>query len=110
ANQHTGGTTIVQGTVVINTIADGGVTSGLGRSSSDASNLVLGTGNATLRYSGTTASTNRGLTTLGIASAIEVTQAGTALTFSGEFLGAGYIKKVGAGTLVLSGNNTYAGQ
>lgn len=60
ANTYTGTTTITRGTLATNRIANGGIASGLGMSSSAAANLVLNGG--TLRYDGPAASTDRGFT------------------------------------------------
>ena len=115
ANTYTGPTGIfAAGVVSIPTIANGGVASPLGMSSSASANLRIGggtNGDGTLRYTGATASTDRGATlgSASVKSTIDVTTAGTALTMSGPIVGAGALTKVGAGTLVLgSTSNTYA--
>ncbi len=109
ANTYTGATTISGGVLSVNTLANGGVASGIGASSSDAANLVIQTG-GTLQYTGGTVSTDRGITLGGIAGgAIDVANAGTTLTVGGSIVGAVPFRKAGAGTLVLSGINSNTG-
>ncbi len=77
ANSYTGATTVSQGTLSVNSIANGGVASAIGASTNAASNLVIQ--GATLRYTGASATSDRGFTieTNGpiAASTIDVTQA-----------------------------------
>ena len=111
ANTYTGPTTINAGTVSVGTIGNGGVVSGnLGSASSAAANLVLGGG--TLKYTGTTASTDRGFTLASVipASSIEVTSGSTALTLGGASAAtSGALTKTGAGMLILAGANLHSG-
>ena len=58
ANTYTGRTQITGGTLIVDSIADGGVASNLGASSNAASNLSFG-GASTLRYVGSGDSTDR---------------------------------------------------
>lgn len=111
ANDYVGVTTISGGTLEVDALADGGVASGIGASSSASSNLVIQTGGM-LRYTGNTATTDRGFTINGIAgAAVDVANGGTTLTFEGNVVGIGAapMTKEGAGTLVLAGTNTYSG-
>ncbi|MER8644425.1 autotransporter-associated beta strand repeat-containing protein [Mesorhizobium sp. M1252] len=108
ANDYVGVTTVTGGTLSVNTLANGGVVSGIGASSSASANLVLSTG-GTLQYTGATVSTDRGFTLGSGVGAIDVSAAATTLTASGVAAGAGTLNKNGAGTLVLSGINTYTG-
>ena len=101
-NTYDGPTTIVQGTLAVNCLADGGQASGIGASDSTSSNLVIG---GTLSYTGTDISIDRGFQAAG--GAVSVI-GGTTLQFEGQVTGSN-IAKSGAGTLVLSGNNTYSG-
>ncbi|SBV33728.1 Outer membrane autotransporter barrel domain protein [uncultured Sphingopyxis sp.] len=105
ANDYVGVTTVAGGTLSVNTLADGGVASGIGAASNASENLVLTTGGQ-LRYTGGTVATDRGFTLAGGNGRIDVAQAGTTLTISGVATGGGYFLKDGAGTLVLSGTNT----
>ncbi|MBZ9823215.1 autotransporter-associated beta strand repeat-containing protein [Mesorhizobium sp. CA4] len=114
SNTYTGATTVSQGTLSINSVANGGTASAIGASTSASSNLVIQ--GATLEYTGGTSSTDRGFT-IGRAGAItsstiNVTNAAANLTFSGQVVssdGANFIKD-GAGTLTLAGsNNSYTG-
>jgi len=86
-----------------------GFANGLGLSDSTATNLQIG--NATLRYTGTTASTDRNFTLInGTTAGIDVSQAGTTLTMSGSAVATtGGLNKLGNGTLLFSGNHSYTG-
>ncbi|WP_245295167.1 autotransporter-associated beta strand repeat-containing protein [Manganibacter manganicus] len=105
-NDYTGATTI-KGSLSVDCLADGGSDSSIGASSSDAANLVFE--NGTLGYTGDTVTTDRGFTLQEGNGTISVAQAATTLDFTGQVVGAGRLVKGGDGTLVLSGNNTYAG-
>jgi len=113
ANEYIGVTTITGGgggnsTLSVGTLADGDVASGIGAASSDSANLVMSQGGR-LQYTGDTVAINRGFTLESGSGGIDVTQATTTLTISGAAVGAGAFVKEGAGTLVLGGVNTYAG-
>lgn len=105
ANDYTG-VTRINGLLGINCIADGGLASGIGASGAGAANLVFGGG--TLLYSGASAITNRGFTLTGNG-VINVTDPAAALEFQGTVVGGGALFKDGAGTLILSGANSYTG-
>src|SRR5690606_8483573 len=87
--------------------ADGGAAGGIGASTSDAANVVFSGGR--LRYTavGTATSVDRGFTLQSSRGFIDVTDAATTLEFTGNVVGGGVLRKEGAGTLVLSGANTY---
>ncbi|WP_246677279.1 MULTISPECIES: autotransporter-associated beta strand repeat-containing protein [unclassified Mesorhizobium] len=112
SNSYTGATTVSGATLAFNSVANGGAASGIGASSSASSNLVIE--NGTLRYTGATASADRGFTLVngGPSRTFEVTNAATNLTFSGQVTSpddAGFIK-TGAGTLTLTNaSNDYVG-
>jgi autotransporter-associated beta strand protein len=107
ANTYTGVTTLSGGTLSVATINDGGTAGNLGQADQAASRLVFDGG--TLRYTGITASTNRGFTlTAGKTGTIDVTT--NTLTISGASTNTtGALTKAGAGTLVLSGANLHTG-
>ena len=86
-----------------------GFANGLGLSDSTATNLQIG--NATLRYTGVTASTDRNFTLInGTTAGIDVSEAATTLTMSGSAATTtGAFNKLGNGTLVFSGNHSYTG-
>ncbi|QDB99456.1 autotransporter-associated beta strand repeat-containing protein [Mesorhizobium sp. 8] len=110
-SSYTGATRITSGTLSVATLANGGAASSIGASSSDSANLVLQAG-ATLQYTGGSVTTDRGFTIGGSAGgAIDVADANTVLEFSGAVVADDYapLLKEGAGTLVLSGTNTYVG-
>ncbi|MBZ9846364.1 autotransporter-associated beta strand repeat-containing protein, partial [Mesorhizobium sp. CA5] len=114
SNTYTGATTVSQGTLSINSVANGGVASAIGASTSASSNLMIQ--GATLEYTGPSASTDRGFTLARsgatTSGTINVTNAAANLSFSGQVVspdGANFIKD-GAGTLTLAGgNNNYTG-
>ncbi|MCL1635850.1 autotransporter-associated beta strand repeat-containing protein [Luteimonas sp. SX5] len=107
ANDFTGITTVSGGLLSVDTLANGGVVSGIGQSSSASANLVLAGGG--LQYTGGTVSTDRGFT-LGTGNGtVDVSNGATTLTVSGAVVGGGRLTKNGDGTLVLSGTNTYSG-
>ncbi|MBZ9922178.1 autotransporter-associated beta strand repeat-containing protein, partial [Mesorhizobium sp. BR1-1-7] len=106
-NSYTGNTTVNGGTLAVTTLANGGVNSSIGASSSASSSLVLQNG-AKLDYLGSAATSNRGFT-LASAGGIGVSNAPTTLTLGGVATGPGSLTKTGPGTLVLSGTNDYSG-
>jgi fibronectin-binding autotransporter adhesin len=107
-NDYVGVTTIAGGTLAVSTLADGGLASGTGAASSNAANLIISSA-ANLRYTGASTSTNRGFTLgAGVAGGgVDVSNAATTLTMSGQATGSGILRKEGAGTLLLTGTNTY---
>jgi autotransporter-associated beta strand protein len=108
ANTFTGGIAVTQGRLSIATVANGGTASPLGQSTSAPANLAFNDGTA-FEFTGTTASTDRGMTFTGGSTAVTVTSAATTLTVSGVLAGSGGITLTGAGTLALSGANTFTG-
>jgi len=110
ANTYNGATTINGGTLSIAAITNGGVAGALGNSTNAEGNLVLGGG--VLEYTGTAnGSTDRNFTlTAGTTSGISVANSTVALTISGTAATtSGGLTKSGAGTLILTGANTYTG-
>jgi fibronectin-binding autotransporter adhesin len=114
ANDYVGVTTITQSsaagnsTLSVNTLTNGGVASGIGAASSDSANLVISNG-AKLQYTGGTVAIDRGFTLAAGQGGIDVADADTVLTIGGVAAGAGSFFKDGAGTLILSGTNSYTG-
>jgi fibronectin-binding autotransporter adhesin len=106
-NTYTGPTSLQGGSLSTNCLANGGQASGIGASSAASTNLVFS--NAILTYTGTSVTTDRGFQLQGGVGAIEVTQSGATVGFSGPVIGGGSFRKDGAGTIVLSGSNTYTG-
>ncbi|RYD42654.1 MAG: hypothetical protein EOP85_10980, partial [Verrucomicrobiaceae bacterium] len=103
-NDFTGPVTISGGALATTTLANGGSASGIGASSSAASNLVLEGG--TLRYTGPTATTDRGFTINAAGSGISTVND---LTVSGVVNNvAGTLLKSGAGNLTFSRNGAIA--
>ncbi|NKA16744.1 MAG: hypothetical protein EBV74_02310, partial [Alphaproteobacteria bacterium] len=108
-NTYTGVTTINAGTLSVATIGNGGVAGNLGQATNSATNIVLGGG--TLKYTGSTASTNRAFTISdSTTGTFEVSTAATDLTISGAAAStSGALTKTGSGRLILSGANQYTG-
>ncbi len=114
-NTYAGETFINGGTLIISSLPNlsttGSPTTGpLGApTSAPIGSVVLQGG--TLEYTGATASTTRGFDVANGGGGIDVTNSGTALTFTGEGLGNGTnlaidtLVKTGSGTLILSGTN-----
>ncbi len=135
-NTYTGFTSIAAGTVVVDTLANGGSASNIGASTSVANNLQINGG--TLKYIGAGVSTDR-LFSVGVIATIDASGTGAlnftntglmgrtftaarTLTLTGtntdnntlaavvsDNTGATALVKSGAGTWVLSGANTYTG-
>ena len=101
ANSYTGATTLSNGRLVVNSIANGGATSAIGASGAVSSNLVLQDG--TLQYTGGTATSDRGFTLVNGGSGTPTIQVdGTAnLTFTGQVTSPDDegLVKTGTGTL-----------
>ncbi|WP_160746776.1 autotransporter-associated beta strand repeat-containing protein [Croceibacterium soli] len=97
------GVTRIDSTLSVACLRNGGVASDIGASTSGPTNLLI---NGTLQYTGGNVVTNRGFQTTN--GTINVSTAGTVLGFAGQVAGTS-VTKSGAGTLILSGNNTYGG-
>ncbi len=106
-NAFSGGLTVANGTVSVATINNQGAAGPLG-----LSGVTLGSTAATgtLDYSGATAgSTMPVAIAAGGTGKIQVDNPSTTLTLSGQITGSGSLITTGAGTLQLSGNNTFSG-
>ncbi len=102
-NSYTGATTINSGVLNVTTLANGGINSNIGASSSAAANLVINGG--TLQYSGATDATTDRLFSVGIGGAvINVTGSG-ALNFTNTG-SMGFNGQSGARNLHLTGTNS----
>ncbi len=101
SNSYIGATTISGGILEVGVLNNGGTPSGVGSSSHDAGNLIINGG--TLRYSGTSNSTDRLFTVTENGGALDASGAGAvSLTSTGSVLSSGS----GARTLTLAGTNT----
>jgi outer membrane autotransporter protein len=102
-SSNAGTTTVAGGTLSISSLANGGIASNIGKSSSAAGNLVLDGG--TLQYTGASTSTDRLFTLNTGGGAIDASGSGQL-----AFANAGAIALSGAGarTLTLTGSNTGA--
>ncbi|MCX5678072.1 MAG: autotransporter domain-containing protein, partial [Candidatus Omnitrophica bacterium] len=129
ANDYTGVTTYTAGTVSANTIGNGGAAGSIGKAAAAAGNQVLNGG--TLSYTGNNTTTDRGFTVNAAGSEIDVTTVGQTLTIQttgivtnaaadiltiggagnteikSAISGTGGLAKDDAGTLTLSGVNTF---
>lgn len=105
-NAYKGATVIHEGTVEINSIANGGEASPIGASIADPQNLILDSG--TLRYTGESTATDRGARLL-MPSTLEITDANASLTANGHFEGTGSLTLDGNGTLVINDANNFFG-
>ncbi len=101
-NSFTGAVTISGGTLAAYSVANAGFASALGAGTD------ISISGATLEYTGGTGeTTDRPITILG-AAAIQVGQ-DKDVTLSGTISGSGSLTKAGLGTLIVSGENSYAG-
>ncbi|MBM0106341.1 autotransporter outer membrane beta-barrel domain-containing protein [Steroidobacter sp. S1-65] len=98
-HSYLGPTTIWAGTLRVDCLADGGAPSGIGASSSDASNLFL---RGTLDYTGGDVTIDRGFQAA--TGTLSVSNAGATLQLDGQVTGTNFWKD-GAGTLVLSNSS-----
>jgi len=108
ANTYTGATILGSGTFITDTLANGGVASPLGASSSDTANLELGPG--TLSYTGGAATTDRGYTVNAGGGKAAVLSTDTDITFGGQINAtSGAFVKTGSGTVSYTypGANTF---
>ena len=110
ANTFTGALSVQGGTLAIATINNASANGTLGNSANAVSLGNTGSITGTLQYTGSTASSTKTFTMAsGGTGAFQVDSAGTNLTLSGVIDGSGALAKTGAGTLTLSGANTYGG-
>lgn len=108
-NTFSGTLTVSDGKLTIASINNASAIGVLGQS---ANAVVLGGSGTTgfLHYTGATASSDKKFTAAaGGVAGIEVSNSATKLTLSGLIDGSGGVQKGGAGTLTLSGNNTFSG-
>lgn len=104
ANSYSGTTTVGGGTLQVSTLANSNSNSSIGSGSS-----VVLTNGGVLDYTGSTVSINRAFALSSGNGGIGVSNAATDLTLSGAITGTGNLVKSGAGTLTLTGANTYNG-
>jgi autotransporter-associated beta strand protein len=104
-NTYTGPTVFGGGTVLVSTIANGGVPSPLGAASNNSSNWVFTGG--TLAYNGGAAGTDHGLTLNGSGGTISVAN-GTSLTITGLVAGSGALLVAGSGSVSQNGQGILA--
>ena len=110
ANTFTGALTVQSGTLQIGTINNVSSNGTLGNSATAVTLGNTGGVTGTLAYTGNTASSTKTFTlATGGTGAFGVTTSGQTLTLSGVIGGSGSLAKNGAGNLILSNTNTYAG-
>ncbi|MCX6868809.1 MAG: autotransporter-associated beta strand repeat-containing protein [Verrucomicrobia bacterium] len=110
ASTFNGQLSVQQGTLSIGTINDAGSNGVLGNSALAVSMGNVGGVTGTLSYTGaTTSSTKKFTMATGGTGAFDVTTSGMTLTLSGLIDGSGALSKIGSGTLLLSGSNTFSG-
>ena len=112
-NTYTGSTNVAAGTLSVSAILNGGLTSPVGASTNDPSNLILAGGQ--LLYTGATATTDRGFTLAGTGTSyLNVSAAAATLTFGGQIVSPGTATtfiKLGGGTVAFTNaasTNTFA--
>ncbi len=106
-NDYTGQTIVAGGTLAITMLAAASAPSAIGAASAAPTNLVI-TGGA-LRYFGTNAATDRGMTIGAAGATLEVSNVVATLTLGGALVGDGGLTKAGPGSLILGAANTFAG-
>jgi autotransporter-associated beta strand protein len=107
-NTHsfTGGASFTGGNLEIATLANADAASSIGAGAVASSDFVLN--DIAVKYTGSSSSTDRGITLAGDTVSMEV-PSGKTIGVSGIITGTGKLQKTGAGTLTLSGMNTFTG-
>ena len=107
ANTYNGSNNVLAGTLRVTDVANAGVASGLGASSTQP--LATISPGGTLEYAGTGAdATNRGLVLTGSGdAAVSVSSATGTLTLNGALSGSANFVKSGSGRLVVAGSETW---
>ncbi|HEY6914459.1 MAG TPA: autotransporter-associated beta strand repeat-containing protein, partial [Paludibacter sp.] len=106
-NTYKGATVLWNGTLEINKLANGGLSSSIGASQNYDFNLVLKGGK--LVYTGATVATDRNINLDGNAE-ISISNSAAVVTMGGLLSGPGSFTKNGPGKLCFKGVNTYEGQ
>jgi autotransporter-associated beta strand protein len=106
-NSHTGPTSLTGGIVSFANLSPAGQPGPFGSATASSSNLNLT--EITLRFTGTTSSTDRGATLQGTGAIFEIPTSASNLIWLGEIIGPGSLSKTGTGTLTLSSANTHSG-
>lgn len=108
SNNYAAATIIAEGTISTPLLANGGVNSGIGSSSSAASNLVI-TGTGTLKYTGSGTTSDRLFTVGTGGAAIDASGSGALVLNNTGAMGLDALNSansIGARTLTLTGTNT----
>nr|WP_321409030.1 autotransporter-associated beta strand repeat-containing protein [uncultured Carboxylicivirga sp.] len=107
-NSYTGPTIIEEGTLLVNTLANGGYNSPIGASAADASNLIINGGE--LKFGGFgEVTTDRSITLGNNDGAINIGNSGGRLVVKGSLVGEGDLVKNGTGILCLETVNSHSG-
>jgi autotransporter-associated beta strand protein len=104
AHSFTGAIDLGEGEISIDTLANGGVASGLGAGGTGSGNLLFNAG--TLAYLGETASTNRAFNVQGPFARFRIGHDRTTATFGGNNAGGELIIKEGSGTMAMTNRST----
>lgn len=107
-NSYSGKTTILNGVLSIPQLNNGELNSALGKAGISASKLEINGG--ILEISGSSTSSNKGITLGQSGGSIMISEANTKQSISGIISGEGDLYKKGEGTLALAAANTYNGK
>ena len=106
-NDYAEPTVLAGGVLSVAWLANSELPSPIGAADSSPDNLMFTGG--TLRFTGTTGTTDRGATLAAAGGNIEVKSNAATLTWSGNILGSGLLTKTGLGKLSMSTAKTYSG-
>ena len=106
-NSYTGPTAVNGGMLTVASVANGGLPSNLGASSNSAANLTFN--GSTFQYTGTTATSDRGLTLGAAGATFIVVDPAQTLTLTGSVAGTGSLTNAGPGALMLTGSGVITG-
>jgi autotransporter-associated beta strand protein len=107
ANDYTGVTAINGGVLSIAQLGNGTVAGGIGAAGTNAASLVLNGG--TLRYTGSSAGTDRAMTLNSAGGTLDVSSAATTLTWNNPIIGGGQLTKLGPGRVDVAVAGSYSG-
>jgi fibronectin-binding autotransporter adhesin len=110
ASDFKGTVQINQGVLEVACLADRDESSSIGQGVDSGNDITLGTSTTTgtLRYLGPSASSNRAIA-LNASSTLDIADPGAVLSLAGSLTGSGSLVKQGAGTLLLSGDDSFTG-
>lgn len=106
-NKYTGKTIINEGTLELATMSNGGIASPMGAATKASANIVIDGGK--LQYTGSTATTDRGITFGPKGGVVSISNLTSTLTYTGQLTGVGKFIKDGTGKISLSTANNLTG-